>query len=164
MMRNKGGDYFVNAAKQLPELQFVLAGDGPDRERVEAMAPENVKKFGRVSEKEKIELYAAADLFVIPTISEGFPLVILEAMAMGLPIVSTTIWGIKEIMENRKCAVLVPPRNLEKLVKEIRNLSKKKNLRKAMGAAGRKDVEREFNWDTIAKKYETIFLKIASDG
>ena len=161
MMKNKGGDYFVRAAEKLPHLQFVLAGDGPDRERVEAMAPANVKCMGRVSEKEKLELYAAADLFVLPTISEGFPLVILEAMAMGLPVVSTTIWGVKEVLDGRECAVLVPPKNPEMLVGAINELSESSGRLKRMGASGRRDVEKEFNWDVIAKQYEALFVKIA---
>lgn len=157
MMKNKGGDYFVKAAEKMPDVEFILAGDGPDRERVEAMAPGNVKKLGRVSEKEKLELYAASDLFVLPTISEGFPLVILEAMAMGLPIISTTIWGIQEVMGDRKCATLLPPKDLDRLVKEITTLKTDAKRRTIMGDAGRLDVKNEFNWDTIAKKYEEIF-------
>jgi glycosyltransferase involved in cell wall biosynthesis len=160
MMKNKGGEYFVKAAEQLPKFQFVLAGDGPDRGRVETIAPKNVKFMGRVSEAEKLKLYAAADVFVLPTISEGFPLVILEAMAMGLPIISTTIRGVREIMKGRGSAILLEPKDVNGLVGALEELAGDKKLKTKMGQSGRRNVEKEFSWDNIAKEYEQTFERV----
>ena len=89
--------------------------------------------MGKVSEEEKLELYAACDIFALPTLSEGFPLVLLEAMSMGLPIVTTNLWGIEEIMK-KSCVIILT--NPAFLLSEIQG----KGLRSDLFRYGRFDL------------------------
>jgi glycosyltransferase involved in cell wall biosynthesis len=102
--------------EQLPEapLRLVIAGDGPERSRIEAMADslgvrERLILLGHVADPHPY--YAAADLMVLPSDREGSPLVLLEAMAAGLPIVATSVGGVPEVVTPRQNGILVAPRD-----------------------------------------------------
>ena len=107
-----------------PEIssKLIIVGDGPERRRLEAAADahglkERVIFAGQISEVQPF--YAAADVFVLPSHSEGSPNVLLEAMAANLPIVATAVGGVPEVVENNKSALLIPANDPDALATAI---------------------------------------------
>jgi len=89
LIKRKGLDYLIQAAKELDHVEFLIVGEGRERKRLEMIAPDNVEFLGYVSQEILSELYSKALIFCLPSIGEGFGLVLLEAMASGCAIVST---------------------------------------------------------------------------
>jgi glycosyltransferase involved in cell wall biosynthesis len=78
------------------------------------------------------------DIFVLPSVLEGFGIVILEAMAMGIPVVATNVDGIKEVIINGECGILVPPRNHEAIANAVINLIDNPQVRERLITEGKK--------------------------
>ncbi len=123
----------------------MIAGDGPERERLEALAAElgfgeRVTFTGVVSQDEARELYRGSDLFCLPSLAEGLPAVLMEAMACGLPVVSTRIDAIPELVVDGESGLLVEPGDSAGLRAALERLTGDPKLRAALGAAGRRRV------------------------
>jgi len=102
--------------------------------------------------------YNAADYFVIPSSSgEGLPLVLLEAMACGLPVITTSVGGTPEIVEDMKNGVLVPPRNPKALAETISMFLSNKGLGQAIGTKARKTVEDELPWEENVRRLQNVY-------
>jgi len=142
-------------ARDYPNLLFIVIGSGPDRQfianRIRQLGiNENVRLAGFVTEKLLPLYYNAADGFVIPSSSgEGLPMVLLEAMACGLPVIATTVGGTPEIIKDGVNGFLVPPRNPRALAETISRLFllSLKNESQALRIESRKTIEANFNWD-----------------
>lgn len=106
------------------------------------------------------EFYAIMDVFVLPTYREGLGISILEASAMERPVVATAIRGCREAAEDGKTAILVPPRNVARLVEAIEELFLNPEKAKALGKAGRQKAAQEFNqeviFETLMEEYERL--------
>lgn len=138
--------------------RLVLAGDGPESERARALAQElRVGPFvelpGYVVGRELANLYRSADVFALPTsLSEGFPMVIMEAMAAGLPIVTTASRGPVDHLVDGQNVLFVPPRDPPALAAKLARLLTDPELRRRMGDANRQKA-REFDADAVAAEY-----------
>jgi glycosyltransferase involved in cell wall biosynthesis len=151
------------AVKQNPRLVFIVVGKGPDFEEVKEKIVQlgiqkNFRLTGFVSDEDLPLYYNAADFFVLPSKSgEGLPLVALEAMACGVPVISTNVGGISEIM-NEDYGKLVPPNSPESLADAILDFSQrdfsviKKDLRKM--------VEQKYSWDRNVEKLVEIYEEL----
>jgi glycosyltransferase involved in cell wall biosynthesis len=124
---------FQRLSESRPEisLKLIIAGDGPERARLEAAAKslgckERVVFAGQVSDIRTF--YALADVFVLPSHSEGSPNVLLEAMAAKLPVVATTAGGVPEMVENNESALLVPSNDPPSIAAAIARLLADQNL------------------------------------
>lgn len=119
-----------------------------------------VELLGNVSEGEKLGLYQRAFMLVTPSLREDFPLVNLEALSCGTPVVASDVGGIGELVKNDLNGLLVPSNDPKKLADALRILLNNKELRQKYGKNGRQIVEEFFSWDSIAKQliniYETI--------
>src|SRR5205807_7679356 len=109
----------------LPEFRLEIAGDGPCREELVPLAhtlrlTEQVRFLGEV--RDVPALLARASLFVLPSLSEGISLTILEAMACGLPVVATKVGGNPEVIESGRTGLLVPPSDPASLAQGILHL------------------------------------------
>jgi glycosyltransferase involved in cell wall biosynthesis len=125
----KGLPYFIQAAteilKKYPNLVFMIIGEGPQRPLLEEMIKQNhlQNKFLLAGKVENAPSYLRAfDFFVLPSIKEGFPYTILEAMAAELPIVASYVGGIPEMIENEKNGFLVLPKNPQMLADRIEKI------------------------------------------
>ena len=148
-------------ADEFPGVACTFVGDGPDRPRLEALCrdlgvTERIKLAGSVSQDEIQNYYDAADLFVLPSFAEGVPVVLMEAMAKEIPVISTRIAGIAELIEEQACGLLVPPGNLDALVEAIRRLLEDSVLRDRLAAAGRQKVVSDFNMERIGRQIGEI--------
>jgi glycosyltransferase involved in cell wall biosynthesis len=120
-----------------------------------------VNFLGRVPLGELIKFYQTSDIFVLPSLWEGMPLVVLEAMSCGLPIISTKISGIEDLVINNFNGILVEPGNVKALSNAILQLLGDENLVRNMGKNSRKRVEKEFSWEIIARKVKTVYERIS---
>ncbi|HEY6317196.1 MAG TPA: glycosyltransferase [Acidimicrobiia bacterium] len=139
-----------------------LVGDGPLRGRLEAEAKrleiEDVVTFtGAVSQDEMPAFFARADIFCQPSFAEGIPVVLMEAMAVGLPVVSTSVAGIPELVTDGHAGVLVPPGRPDLLADALSRLVASADLRIAMGRAGRAIVEQHFDVVACAARIADLF-------
>jgi glycosyltransferase involved in cell wall biosynthesis len=157
------------AIARIDGLRLVVAGDGPAAEAVKARIAaagldNRVTLLGHVPPDALGEAYRQADVFVFPTYHpEGFPTVIAEAMAAGLPIVSTAARGIGDHLVDGRNAIFVPPRNPPAIARALEELQRTPAKARAMGDANRSAVE-AFSPDTVAAAYLNDLAKIAADG
>lgn len=144
-----------------PLARFEIAGDGPCRAELEQLATvlniaNNVKFHGEV--RDVPALLAKARLFVLPSQSEGISLTLLEAMARGLPIVTTNVGGNPEVVEAGTTGLLVPARDPAALGQAILTLVADPTRANQMGVAGRQRVEKYFDIRTMTAQYEAMYF------
>jgi len=168
VIRRKGVEYLI---KSIPEVLrktgddsvFLLVGEGEFLNQARQLTKEmqindHVIFTGRLTEEELIETYRCADLFVLPSLSEGLPTSILEAMYFGLPVVATDIPGVKDHF--KYVALLVPPKNEDRLADAIVKLLDDAKLRGRLSRAGVELVKSKYTWDAVASEYEKIYKKL----
>jgi colanic acid/amylovoran biosynthesis glycosyltransferase len=169
----KGHRYLIDACRRLRErgVDYVchLVGDGPLRKDVmrwiaDAGLQNHVRVHGPLTRPEVARLLAASDAAVLASHHgakgrrEGIPVALMEAMACGLPVVSTAISGIPELVESGRTGYLVPPRYPVGLADSLQALAADASLRRRMGSAGRKKVLDEFNLHDNTKQLLELIL------
>ncbi len=155
--RVKGVADFVDAAehvaREIPSARFVVAGSGGEAASLAArQAPSLVDRLEFLGHVDPVEpLVAMLDVLVLPSHSEALGLVLLEAGALGVPVVATAVGGIPEVVEDGVSGILVPPASPSELADAVMRLLREPAIARAMGEAGRARVEREFTLErTIA--------------
>ena len=149
-----------NLIKAWPNLCCVFVGDGELREHLQRLAVELAveRSCCFLGVREDIaDILAAADVVVLPSLSEGFPFVLLEALAMGCPVVASRVNGIPELIENQKTGLLVPPRDPHALMVAIREVLSNPTAASKMGAEGRAVVRERFTVDRMVGNTTAIF-------
>lgn len=162
----KGQHILVRAMKRLVdggvEARLRLVGDGPDRPSLEREARElgldGVVLFeGAVNQDRVRELYRHADIFALASFAEGIPVVLMEAMAMEIPCVTTFITGIPELIENGRHGLLVAPSDDIALADALARLARDPGLRRQLGAAGRERVMDKYHLDRNTGHLAEVF-------
>ena len=129
---------------------LVLAGDGPDRANLEAIVEslgltDAVKFVGRLTEEEALAEIARSDVFVLPSFMEGLPIVLMEAMAIGVPVIASRVAGIPELIEDGKSGLLFTPSNWKELGDCLDRLLSEEVLRSTLAEQARDKVVAEFD-------------------
>jgi glycosyltransferase involved in cell wall biosynthesis len=160
---NKGLDVLIRAAALIPELFVWIAGEGPERERLENLARE-LGIAGRVKflgwREDRAALYRAADLCVYPSREEPFGNVVVEAWSCGTPIVTTASTGPAWLVRKDEDAILTPVDDVEALAAGIRRVLSSKLLAAELVSAGRRRVSEEFSESAIVRHYIDLFEKV----
>jgi L-malate glycosyltransferase len=161
----KGFRYLVEALGQLKgkKWRWVLVGSGPLIPQLQKQAwdlgiGQRIHFAGFVPEEEKYRMLACADIFVLPSLHEGFGVVNLEAMAFGLPIITTRVGGQTDFLEDRENALLVQPADIHQLKGALSTLLENNTLRKQMQDANRRDI-RKYTLEHTLDEYEKIFVE-----
>lgn len=150
-------------AQQHPDVLFVLAGKGPSRKLIEDRIKElgisrNIKLAGFVPDELLPAYYDAADIFMLPSASgEGLPLVLLEAMACGVPVIATAVGGTPEILKHNKNGILVPPLNAEAMAEATSKLLSKTERATTLGEEARRNVEDNYTWTENVRRLQAIY-------
>lgn len=145
--------------------QFVLVGDGPERPQIEkAIHTHRLKtRFHLPGVTDTPELwYAMFDLVLMTSLTEAFPLTLIEAMACGLPVVATDVAGIPDIVVHGETGFLAPPDKIEQLADYVVRLAQDAELRQRMGTAGRQRALAEFDVNVMVERYARLFEELAS--
>jgi colanic acid/amylovoran biosynthesis glycosyltransferase len=154
MVAAKGHRILLEALGRLGELGIefscVLIGDGPERKSLEALSGRlglgsTVEFLGAMAHQPTLEQVARADIFVLASFAEGLPVALMEAMAMGVPCVSTTIAAIPELITDGQNGLLVAPANVEALSEALVRLAGDAPLRHQLGGVARATVESNYN-------------------
>lgn len=159
----KGQAILVEAANRLIKgglnIKLRLIGEGPDRPYLEKFQGPRIILEGNISQDKIRDFYHAADLFVLPSFAEGVPVVLMEAMSMEIPCVSTFVNGIPELIENNVEGILIPPSNIEKLVETIRRLYGDNALRTQLGKAGRAKILNSYRLNRNLRFLSDLFKR-----
>ena len=147
-----------------PSAKLTLAGSGPDRTALEQLAAElgmadAVTFTGRLDNEGMAEIYDSADLMINPSLTDNMPISILEALASGVPVVSTNIGGIPYLVEHEKTAMLVPARNPESMADAILSLLNDASKAKAISKAGVESVQR-YTWTNVREHLFRVYEQV----
>ena len=162
----KGQHILVEALHALAQRDYKvrlrIVGDGPDRESLEKQVrqlgiTDQVIFEGAVNQDRIRELYVSADIFSIPSFAEGIPIVLMEAMAMEIPCVTTRITGIPELIRNGEDGLLVAPSDAQGLADALERLMTDKQLRKTLGKNGRKRVMDKYDLARNVNRLAEVF-------
>jgi glycosyltransferase involved in cell wall biosynthesis len=160
LVKRKGIQYLLRAVAKLDSrrIKVLLMGDGPEKEFLASLADElgiinQVVFLGRVTEEQKYQYLSISDIFVLPSLHEGFGIVILEAMYCGLPIITTNAGGQTDFVVDGRNGFLVAPEDEEALHNKIRLLLENRTLRETMRNANTTDVK-SFTVENTASRYE----------
>lgn len=163
----KGLKYLIEAiaelAREYPNIKLVIVGEGKERNNLEKLGDKlklkaNLAFLGR--QKNIPQLLSSSDIFVLPSAQrEAFGFVNLEAMICGLPVVTTKVGGIPEIVKDGETGFLVEPQNANSLKENLKKLIENAKLRKSMGEKGRKRAMQNFSAEKMAAQYENIYAK-----
>jgi glycosyltransferase involved in cell wall biosynthesis len=150
-----------------PHARFEIAGDGASRADLERLARElnlttHITFLGEM--RDIPSLLGRARLFVLPSLTEGISLTLLEAMARGLPVVTTAVGGNPEVVEDERTGLLVPARDAEKLANAILGVVTDPDWGRRMGQAGRQRVEEHFDIRKMTAAYEAMYDAPLSPG
>jgi colanic acid/amylovoran biosynthesis glycosyltransferase len=143
-------------------LRLVLIGDGPMREALESATHElgledRVEILGALAHPEVIEQMRSADILCLPSFAEGVPIVLMEAMALGLPVIATQVMGIPELVEDGVSGLLVAPGSPEELAAALRRLIDDERVGEALGRGARERVVADFDLHASARQLHAIF-------
>ena len=145
------------------EAVFIIVGAGENLSDARDLARDlgvesHVVFTGRLPFVELMQAYRSSDLFVLPSLSEGLPTSILEAMHFGLPVVSTDIPGVRDHFSNN--ALLIPPRDEDALAGAIHTLLDDEGLAKDFSRKGKALVATRYTWDRVTREYETLYSNV----
>jgi glycosyltransferase involved in cell wall biosynthesis len=153
-------DGFEKLAKGNPEARLTIAGCGVAEESVRQFFPDSVQDrlevLPFIARKDMPTLYARHDIFVFPSLFEGLPIVLLEAMATGMPVVTTETCGMKDMIEHEYNGLLVKPGDAPAFVAATERLMRCADLRARLGRAARETMKRH-TWERVACQLERVF-------
>jgi len=162
---------FVRTARRVsekaPDCEFFVAGEGPERPAMEALAAslqvaDRIRFLGHLDEERLRALYSRLDLLLLTSRTEGLPMVILEALAMSLPVVATRVGGVGEIVHHGVHGLLAEPGDVDGLATCVLRLVESEAMRESFGAEGRKRVETRFSVPARIAAIESLYRSLLS--
>lgn len=153
----------INKNNNLDNINLLLIGDGPEKNRLFQKVNEyhlSQKVFFLGNRKDISELLRMTDIFVLPTLFEGMSNAILEAMADGLPIITTDIPENNELIKNNEHGILVKPKDFNKLAEVIYFLISNRDYARELGSKARERVNKEFTIDTTIQKLKKFYQNV----
>ena len=175
LVEKKGLEYSIRAIAKIknkfPNLEYKIAGDGPLRGKLQELIQklnlqDTIFLLGPVDQSEVRKLMLDSHIFILPSITtrsgdkEGIPVVLMEAQAMGLPVISTWHSGIPELVRDGKSGFLVPEKNVEALVNRLEYLIQHPEIWPSMGFQGRKMVEENYDLKKLTNRLIHIYKRL----
>jgi phosphatidyl-myo-inositol alpha-mannosyltransferase len=156
---------FEQIASEVGEVHLLVAGDGRDRVLLRSLPGDlrsRILRLGTVAHEALPRYHAAADVFVSPaTGQESFGIVLVEAMAAGVPVVASDIEGYREVVRDGVDGLLVPPNDPNALAAAVRRVLSEPELAAALKAAGRSRAQ-AFSWQAVAPRLEAVYDRVLS--
>jgi glycosyltransferase involved in cell wall biosynthesis len=147
-----------------PAACLTLAGSGPEREALETLAvtlgvSDTVTFTGSLSNEHITALYRSADIMINPSLADNMPISVLEAMASGVPVVSTSVGGVPYLVEHGKTALLVPARNPEAMAAAVLTLLNDSSKANRIREAGMESV-RKYSWENVSDRLLQVYTEV----
>lgn len=166
--KNKGIEDLVPAfaalAARHPELKLIVLGAGAPEATVRDAFPEEFRSRvlcrQTTSEVETAAVFSAADIYLLPSLFEGTPLTLIEAMMSGLPIVTTATCGMKDIVRDGKNGLLVPIRSPEAVVAAVERLINNSAFRARLGRAAQAEALEKHTWERVAAPVQDLYEEV----
>ena len=156
-------DALRKVAPQLPGLTMTFAGCGVPAEEIQQFF--GAELAGRIIVRPVIaadmmqDLYAEHDVFLFPSLMEALPLVLMEAMATGMPVITTETCGMPDVIEGEFNGLLIPPADAAAIEEGVLRLARSVKLRQRLGEAARETMKR-YKWERAAKELETLYRHV----
>lgn len=166
---HKGVAYLIEALPKVaeihPDVCLLIIGSGDLEEKLKRLSrdlkvADMILFLGRIPYEQVPAYLATADILILPSLDEGMPRVVLEAMSMELPVVATTVGGIPELVDEEKTGLLVPAANAGALARAIETLLSDEDRASKMGKAGRGVIEEEYSFEAGIKKYQELIVEV----
>ncbi|HHY39275.1 MAG TPA: glycosyltransferase [Clostridia bacterium] len=163
----KGHSVFVRAAAiirdRFPSCRFLIVGDGPLKGQLQSLAMDlglekEIEFLGY--HRDVLPYLQSMDVFALPSYTEAMPFSLLEAMALGLPVVASEVGGVPEVVKDGENGFLVEPGNEEDLSDKIIRLLESPHVRQAMGQAGRETIKSRFNVEIMARRVAELYRSV----
>ncbi len=160
LIPRKGHDLIIRALVELPDLHLMIVGRGPEDEALRTLAHQlgvgdRVRFCGAVAQEELHVYYSAAEMLVLASDREGWPNVLLEAMACGAPVAATNVWGSPEVVRTKAAGLLIPERTPGSIAATIRQLRADLPSR-----ASTRAYAEEFSWDATTDGQISLFSQV----
>jgi glycosyltransferase involved in cell wall biosynthesis len=166
LYEQKGHKILLDALRspslQQPDLHLAIVGDGPLASPIRALVASSgmADRVHLLGERSDVpDLLGASDVFVLPSLWEGMPMALLEAMASGLPVIASRVSGTEEVLGVGEAGILVNPGDAAGLAGALSRLSAEASLRDALGAAGRRRVAAQYSVDAQARAHRDLYLR-----
>ncbi len=173
LVHRKGVHLLVDAMTylkdEIPNAKLVIAGSGHLysvlKEKIETNdLKDSVVLLGKVDERDLPDLYRSADIFVLPSLyGESFGIVVLEAMASGLPVIASPVGGVREVIKNCVNGILLKEKSPRSIALQVLKLYQNPRLRKSLALKARKTAVERYDWKIVAKKVEKVYEKILQE-
>lgn len=164
--KNKGLIYLLEAVKQIKQpfdLVLIGSGENPDKEKMYRLTEKykNIHLIEFVPEaiNHIVDYLKAFDIFVLPSIKEGLPYTIIEAMAAQLPIIATDVGGIPEMIIDQENGLLIQPKNSQQLAEKITYLLDNPEIAKQLAQKAKQKAEKEFNLEKMVRQTKELYYK-----
>lgn len=167
-LENKNGTHdLIESAKYLQDFDFkiVICGSGLEKEKLEKMIEDSNLKdqvflLGDILHSEVPKYVACADIFVRPSLAEGFGIVFLEAMACNIAVIGTPVGGIQDFLRDKETGLLCEVGEPKDIAEKIRTLLMDKELRQRLTTNGFRMVKEKYDWDKISERLKNLYKKI----
>lgn len=151
-------------AAEMPDIHCTLVGDGPERAALAQLARDlgvdrHITFAGATGQDAILRYYQQADVFALPSFAEGVPVVLMEAMATGVPAIATAVGGIGELIEHGTSGLIVPPGNVPLLTGALRRVLTDGDLHARLAEGGRRKVVAEFEISEIGAQIAALFAR-----
>ncbi|WP_338998854.1 glycosyltransferase [Fusobacterium animalis] len=177
LTENYGIEYLIRAIKELEntldienykKIRLLIYGKGELKNKLEALTKElqiedKVIFKGYISNEDVPKALNEMDIFVVPSINESFGVAAVEAMACEIPVIASSVGGLKEVIVDKETGYLVPKKDHKEIAKYLKKLILDKNLRTSLGENGRKRVLENYNWDSNVKYMIKIYEEIINE-
>ncbi|HUF37494.1 MAG TPA: glycosyltransferase family 4 protein, partial [Anaerolineales bacterium] len=163
----KGLPFLLGAAAKVlrnrQDVEFLIAGSGPEEEGLRRLARE-LEISGHVTFVPNLldftESLAAMDIFCLPSLRQGLGTIMLEAMALGKPVIATGVGGVYSVVREGETGLVVPPQDSSRLAERILELLNDPVRARAIGESGRRLVQSEFNVETMVRRTAELYREI----
>lgn len=164
----KGVDALLELIRDRRDLRLLVVGDGPERSNWESLAKdldvaERAIFTGSVTRGQVTAYLKAADAYVLNSLHEGLPHILLEAFAAGLPVIATASGGTKEVVEDGVNGLLIPPRRKDLLAAAVDRILSDPGLRGSLIEGGRRTLQNRFLWETMVEETEAVLAETAAE-
>ena len=154
--------------KTFPKAGITICGSGPERNRLVALAQaleiESAVVFtGRVENEQMAELYRSADVMVNPSLADNMPISVLEALASGVPVVSTRVGGVPHLVQHGKTALLVAPGDVDAMAKAVIRVLEDPGLADRLVTAGLGEIQ-QYTWPSVREKLQSVYTDALTEN